>query len=115
MLPADSPEGGVAMPYCDNQGVRIHYHLEGNPDGPPLVLQVGFSLSLQDWYEVGYVAALGGAYRLILVDARGHGASDKPHDPAAYRDHLMAGDVLAVLDDLAIAGAHFFGYSMGAR
>jgi len=103
------------MPYCDNRGVRIHYHLEGNPDGTPLVLQVGFSLSLQDWHEVGYVAALGGHHRLILVDARGHGGSDKPHDPTAYRDHLMADDVLAVLDHLGIAQARFFGYSMGAR
>jgi hypothetical protein len=41
------------MPYCDNAGVRIHYHLEGNPDGFPVVLQVSFSLSLQHWYEVG--------------------------------------------------------------
>jgi pimeloyl-ACP methyl ester carboxylesterase len=105
----------AAVPYCVSRGARIHYRVEGHPDGPPLVLQHGFSMSLRDWYEQGYVAALGGAYRLILVDARGHGASDKPHDPDAYRARLRVADVLAVLDDLGIERAHFFGYSMGAR
>jgi pimeloyl-ACP methyl ester carboxylesterase len=63
---------------------------------------------------MGYPAALGGAYRLVLIDPRGHGESDKPHDTAAYAHELMADDVVAVLDDLGIARAHYFGYSMGA-
>jgi pimeloyl-ACP methyl ester carboxylesterase len=100
------------MPYGDNQGVGIHYQVEGT--GPPLVLLHGFGLSLHDWDEAGYVAALAGDYRLILVDARGHGASDKPHEPAAYRAATRAADVVAVLDDLGIERAHVFGYSMGA-
>jgi pimeloyl-ACP methyl ester carboxylesterase len=100
------------MPYCDNRGVGIHYRVEGT--GPPLVLLHGFSLSLRDWYEAGYVAALEDEYRLVLVDARGHGASDKPHKPDAYRAALRAADVVAVLDDLGIERAHIFGYSMGA-
>ena len=65
-----------------NEGVRIHYELEG--DGPALVLHHGFSGSLRHWYMNGYVEALRRTYRLILVDARGHGESDKPHDPASY-------------------------------
>jgi len=47
------------------------------------------------------------------VDARGHGASDKPHDPDAYRLPLKVGDVVAVLDALHVPSAHFWGYSMG--
>jgi pimeloyl-ACP methyl ester carboxylesterase len=47
------------------------------------------------------------------MDARGHGASDKPHDSVAYEMALRVGDVTAVLDDLKIRQAHFFGYSMG--
>jgi len=71
------------MPYADNQGVRIHYRVEG--EGPPLVLQHGMIQSIEDWYERGYVGALTAAgFRLILADARGLGRSDKPHDPAAY-------------------------------
>jgi pimeloyl-ACP methyl ester carboxylesterase len=100
------------MPSCNNQGVSIHYQVEGT--GPPLVLLHGFGASLHDWYEAGYVAALADDYRLVLVDARGHGASDKPRAPAAYRAALRAADVVAVLDDLGIDRAHIFGYSMGA-
>jgi len=99
------------MPFANNQGVRIHYEVEG--EGPPLVMQHGFSDSLQTWYELGYVDGLEPDYRLILVDARGHGASDKPYEPEAYKPECNAGDVVAVLADLLISRAHFFGYSMG--
>jgi hypothetical protein len=44
------------MPYADNGSVRIHYQVEG--EGPALVLQHGFTESLADWYEAGYVQAL---------------------------------------------------------
>src|SRR5437763_14786365 len=70
------------MPYADNGNIRIHYQVEG--EGPALVLQHGFTESVTDWYEAGYVEALRRDYRLILIDARGHGASDKPRDPDAY-------------------------------
>jgi pimeloyl-ACP methyl ester carboxylesterase len=101
------------MPYTTNHGIRIHYQVEG--EGPPLVLQHGFSDSLESWYEMGYVAPLQHDYRLILIDARGHGASDKPHDPTAYTMQQQVTDVVAVLDALALPLAHFFGYSMGGR
>jgi pimeloyl-ACP methyl ester carboxylesterase len=100
------------MPYADNHGVRIHYQVEGN--GPPLVLQHGFTQSAKRWYFHGYVDALKSQYQLILVDARGHGQSDKPHDPAAYDVSLMAADVIAVLDALNLDKTHYWGYSMGA-
>jgi pimeloyl-ACP methyl ester carboxylesterase len=67
---------------------------------------------MRDW---GYVSGLRDHYQLVLVDARGHGRSDKPHVPDAYRLELMATDVVVVLDDLNIDKAHFFGYSMGAE
>jgi pimeloyl-ACP methyl ester carboxylesterase len=101
------------MPYASNDGVRIHYQMEG--DGPPLVLQHGFSDSLESWYELGYVDALKQGHKLILVDARGHGASDKPHDTAAYGKDLQVGDIVAVLRELSISSADYFGYSMGGR
>jgi len=99
------------MPFADSRGVRIHYRIEGG--GPPLVLQHGFTQSIEDWYECGYVDALKRDYRLLLVDARGHGGSDKPHDTEAYSLDSRAGDVVAVLDALAIEKASFWGYSMG--
>ena len=99
------------MPYASNHGVRIHYEVMG--DGPPLVLQHGFYGSGEDWIEFGYTEALRQKYRLILLDARGHGDSDKPHDPEAYTLQHMAADVVAVMDDLSIDKSHYLGYSMG--
>ena len=101
------------MPYVDSSGVKIHYHVEGN--GPPLVMQHGLTSSLETWYAYGFVEELQKDYRLILVDARGHGLSDKPHDPADYDLKLRVNDVLAVMDDLGVDKAHYMGYSMGGR
>jgi pimeloyl-ACP methyl ester carboxylesterase len=103
----------INMPYANNDGIRIHYHVEG--EGPPLVLQHGVTSSLRDWYDSGYVEPLKKDYRLILIDARGHGRSDKPHNPAAYDLKLRVADVTAVLEDLNIDKAHYLGYSMGGR
>jgi pimeloyl-ACP methyl ester carboxylesterase len=101
------------MPYANNRGIRIHYEVEGQ--GPPLVLQHGLSGYLDRWREFGQVEGLKNDYQLVLVDARGHGDSDKPHHTEAYQLELMVGDVVAVLDDLGISKAHYFGYSMGGR
>jgi len=101
------------MAYADNNGVRIHYQVEGN--GPPLVLQHGYSDSLESWYDFGYVEKLESERQLVLIDARGHGASDKPHDTAEYTRELQASDVVAVLRDLHIPCADYWGYSMGGQ
>jgi pimeloyl-ACP methyl ester carboxylesterase len=105
--------GGKYMPFVNHGGIHIHYEVDG--EGPPLVLQHGFTSSLKGWYQYGYVEALRRDYQLVLVDARGHGASDKPHDPAAYALSSRAGDIVAVLNDLHCNSAHFWGYSMGGR
>jgi pimeloyl-ACP methyl ester carboxylesterase len=99
------------MPFDNNEGIRIYYEIEGK--GPPLVLCHGFTENLEEWRIFGYVDALKKNYRLILMDARGHGKSDKPHDPEAYKMKHRVADVVSVLDHLNIAKAHFIGYSMG--
>lgn len=99
------------MPYANNQGTQIYYEIEGT--GPPLVLAHGIGASLQDWRDVGWAVRLRDRFKLVLVDARGHGRSDKPHDPEAYRQADQANDHLAVLDDAGIERAHFLGWSMG--
>ena len=101
------------MPYVDNLGVSIHYHIEGN--GPPLVLQHGLTSSVKNWYADGFVEELKKNYQVIMVDARGHGRSAKPHDPKDYDLKLRVNDVLAVMDALGLAKSHYMGYSMGGR
>ena len=99
------------MPYAMSDGVRIHYAVEGS--GPPLVLYHGFGGSSLDWLDFGGAAPLREDYQLIMLDARGHGRSDKPHDLSLYTlDHKIS-DVVAVLDDMGIERAHYYGYSYG--
>lgn len=99
------------MPYAANDGVQIRYEVEGR--GSPLVLHPGFIGSFEDWVDAGYVTALLNRYRLVMLDPRGQGRSDKPRDPAAYATRYRVGDVIAVLDEDGIDRAHYWGYSMG--
>ena len=101
------------MPSVLNNNVKIHYQVEG--EGPAFVLLHPFIGSLEDFYELGFVHEFKDTHRLILVDSRGHGGSDKPHHPDAYMMEHRVNDIVAVLDDLKIEKAHFFGYSMGGR
>jgi pimeloyl-ACP methyl ester carboxylesterase len=99
------------MPYATNDGCRIHYEVEGM--GPAFVLHHWSFASLDFWYDFGYVKRLAEDFRLVLVDSRGHGKSDAPHELNDYRPETRVRDVVAVLDELLIDRAHFFGYSMG--
>ncbi len=101
------------MPFAENpeDGVRIHYEVEG--DGPPLVLQHGTGGSLERWRTRGYVDRLRDRFRLLLIDSRGHGESDKPLEQEAYELRNRVLDIGAVMTAEDEQTAHFFGYSMG--
>ena len=99
------------MPYASDKGVRIHYQVEG--EGAPVVLLHGFGVSGDAWHTGGHIAALSDKFRVITVDARGHGKSDKPHLPEAYRLPERVRDVIAVLDAVGVETAHFLGFSLG--
>lgn len=95
--------------------IEIAFIDEG--EGEPIVLVHGFASNAQvNWVSPGWVATLTKAgRRVIALDDRGHGASSKLYDPAAYHSAIMADDVRALLDHLALARADVMGYSMGAR
>lgn len=95
-----------------NDGVRIHYEVRGR--GRVLVLHHAFGGSGKSWHDAGYVARLEDRFRLVIIDGRGHGKSDKPHDSEAYGIENRIGDIEAVFDDADLDPAMYWGYSMGA-
>lgn len=101
----------------EHDGMAFSYFDEGERHGPPTLLIHGFASSaLVNWVHPGWLQTLADAgRRVVAIDNRGHGASAKPHDPAAYHPSRMAGDAAALLDHLGIARADVMGYSMGAR
>jgi pimeloyl-ACP methyl ester carboxylesterase len=98
-----------------NGEVEIGYLDAG--EGEPIVLVHGFASNKEvNWVNPSWVTTLTRAKRrVIALDNRGHGASSKLYDPAAYDMTLMAGDVVALLDHLGITRADVMGYSMGGR
>ena len=100
------------MPFAINNGVRVHYKVFG--EGPPLFLHVGAGCEWDLWKLAGYFDPLEG-FRLIVIDPRGRGGSDRPKTLAAHRMKNYVQDVITILDDLHIAKTAFWGHSDGAR
>jgi pimeloyl-ACP methyl ester carboxylesterase len=99
--------------FFDSDGIRIRYLDLGKADGPPVLLIHGYMASADlNWRIPGVVAAIEDTYRVILIDNRGHGRSDKPTDVADYGPK-MADDQIRLLDHLSVKKAHVVGYSMG--
>lgn len=106
--PAQVRQGDLTV----SDGVRIHWMEAGA--GTPVVLLHGYTSCCDaSWFSDGMAKELARTHRVIGIDARGHGRSEKPHDPAKYAGDSMARDVIEVLDHLGIGKAHFHGYSMG--
>jgi pimeloyl-ACP methyl ester carboxylesterase len=98
-------------------GVEIAYEeWGGGGSSPPVFLHHGFVAdAAANWVATGVVEALREAGRRVVApDARGHGRSQKPHDPASYGEDLMARDLRALVDRIGAERIDLVGYSMGA-
>ena len=97
----------------DGTGIAYRQHGDDSPL-PPVILHHGFASSAtNNWIVPGVVAALVAAgRRVVTLDARGHGDSDKPHDPARYGEERMARDLGELLDHLGAPAADLAGYSI---
>jgi pimeloyl-ACP methyl ester carboxylesterase len=109
--PVVGQEAGSAERFFDSDGVRIRYLDIG--EGDAVVLLHGFALSAEvNWGLTGLLDSLPQEYRMLALDQRGHGLSDKPHDPEDYGLEFVE-DVVRLLEELEIEKAHIVGYSMG--
>ncbi len=103
------------MSFFDSEGVQIHYKDVGS--GDPILLIHGFASNIfMNWEFPGWVRFLENqGRRVIAIDNRGHGSSDKLYNPEDYGAPKMAEDAARLLDHLNIKSADVMGYSMGAR
>lgn len=97
--------------YFDSNGTRIHYTVEG--EGEPVVLIHGLAVNADlNWRTPGVTRALAKHFRVISLDNRGHGLSDKSCEQGNYGTEMVE-DIIRLLDHLKIEKAHVAGYSMG--
>jgi pimeloyl-ACP methyl ester carboxylesterase len=97
--------------------IEIAYYEWGERmSAPPVVLHHGFVAGAQaNWVATGVVdALLAAGHWVIAPDARGHGCSEKPHDPARYGEQRMARDLAVLLEVCDTPQIDLVGYSMGA-
>ena len=94
-------------------GTRIAYDDTGS--GPAVMLLHGGGQTRQVWRDAGYVTRLAPRFRVITVDLRGNGESDKPATKAAYALDRLIEDLLAVADDAKAQDFSLWGFSYGAN
>ena len=102
-----------------SDGVQIAYDDISPPGGAQktIVLIHGFASNRNEgWKRTGwYTAFERRGFRVIALDQRGHGESEKLYEPQAYERERLAADVLSLMDHLGVERADVFGYSMGTR
>lgn len=98
-------------------GTRLATYSWGDLDAPVVILVHGFASNARDtWALTGWVHELTDAgYRVLALDQRGHGESDRPHEPSAYAIRTLVTDVETVMDTYLVEEAFYLGYSLGAR
>lgn len=94
-------------------GVRLFYSSEGPQDAPPLLFCYGLVCSKLQWkYQMEYFSK---KYRVIYMDYRGHGQSDRPADPSTVTIENCAQDLLALLNELKLDALPVLGHSLGVN
>ena len=101
--------------FASFDGVELAWTEMG--EGRAAVLIHGyFSTAQVNWIKYGHAEKLAArGFRVIMPDLRGHGLSDKPHDPGAYPPDVLMRDGLALIAHLGLTDYDLGGYSLGAR
>jgi pimeloyl-ACP methyl ester carboxylesterase len=99
--------------YASSDSTKIYFEVIGT--GKPVVLIHGFSSSGDSWKQsLLYNDLIRAGYKVITMDLRGNGQSDKPHVPEAYEKDAEAKDIIGIMNKLAVEQYDVIGYSRGA-
>ena len=99
------------MPHNTINGFSMHYELHGPESGEPLVLVHGYTGDVGDWFD--QIDEFSKTHRVLVMDHRGHGVSEGPHDRSTYTIVQMADDVEAIVAHVGFDRYHLVGHSMG--
>jgi pimeloyl-ACP methyl ester carboxylesterase len=103
----------VSNYFTTTDGVRLNYEVKG--EGRAVVLLHGFMNTQENWKKAALYNDLSTAgFKVITIDLRGNGKSDKPHQPEAYANDAEAKDVMQLISLLNIGNYFVVGYSRGA-
>ncbi len=110
---AGKPLPDTAFYYTAPDGIKIYYEVKGN--GYPVVLVHGFIVNSQSWKRGKlYYDLLNAGYKVIIIDLRGNGKSDKPHDCDLYGNDAEAKDIMGIVSALHLKKYTAVGYSRGS-
>jgi|SRR5579875_512974 pimeloyl-ACP methyl ester carboxylesterase len=100
------------MPYFFSAGVKLYYLEQGA--GEPVIMIHGLASHAEhSWGATSWIERLSRNYRVLALDCRGHGRSERFYEPEAYSLEKVTSDVIALLDHAGCGKAHVLGYSMG--
>jgi len=106
-------QGAQGKYFNSFDGVKIYYEIKGN--GYPVILIHGFSGTGQGWKNSPvYTDLLNAGFMVIILDQRGNGHSDKPHNENAYANDAEAKDIMGLIGSLNITRYDAIGYSRGS-
>lgn len=98
---------GFTNHYSTVNGVQLYY-VDGGT-GTPLICLPRW---LQNWYSYHPIAAeLAKAFRVIIIDIRGMGTSEKPE--SGYDKKTMAADILGLMQELGLTKVNIMGHDIG--
>jgi pimeloyl-ACP methyl ester carboxylesterase len=99
--------------FTAQDGTRIYYEVQGN--GEPVILIHGFMNTAENWKKKPvYDTLVKSGYKVITLDLRGNGRSDKPHMDAAYANDAEAKDIMQLAILLQLPNYDVVGYSRGS-
>jgi pimeloyl-ACP methyl ester carboxylesterase len=99
--------------YVEREGVRLYYEVYGSGEPTVFLMPTWSIIHSRHWkMQIPYLARHG---RVVTFDGRGNGRSDRPSEPAAYREEEFAADALAVLDATGTERAVVVSLSRGAE
>jgi pimeloyl-ACP methyl ester carboxylesterase len=108
-----SAQADSARWYQAKDGTKIYYEVKGT--GYPVFLVHGFIVNSGTWKKSPlYLDLLKAGYKVVIMDLRGNGRSDKPHDPDAYANDAQAADIMGIAYDLGVSKYDVIGYSRGS-